>query len=89
MIRPPRGILREHRFETELKKIESDVVRADSLIEGPEWVLARDPSKGVHVLEDVWVFYSRDIPKRRELAIFYAFNSNFVWLLSVVATELE
>jgi plasmid stabilization system protein ParE len=87
---PLRTVVCEHKFEAELKKIEPSARRADELIEGAIWVLARNPKCGRNVPgTSVWCVFSRDVPKGRELGIFYTFNASHVILLSVVNYSLD
>ena len=80
----------QHRFTAELKKIEPDQRRADDLVSGIDWALAREPQCGVSLGQTaVWYIVSRDIPKHRHLVIFYAFNEQTVFFLSVIATSIN
>lgn len=79
----------EHRFEEELKQIEPNSKRADDLISGIDWVLARNPEEGNNINGSVvWQIVSRDIPKRRHLVIFYTFNDENVFFLSVIQSPI-
>lgn len=42
-------VVREHRFERELRALIRDAIRADQFVERAEFVLARDPRKGVEI----------------------------------------
>ncbi len=85
----PRTIRREHKFDAELKKIEPDDKRADELVEGVEWVLCKKPTAGIHIRgTHVWCFYSRDIPNKRELTVYYTFDSGTVFFVSVTESAL-
>ena len=80
----------EDRFSTELKRIEADAKRADDLICGIDWVLARDPKSGINIPNtQVWHIVSRDIPKSRHLVIFYTFSDEKVFFLSVTQSPIE
>ena len=80
----------ENRFSAELKKIEPDQKRADDLIAGIDWVLARNPQCGVAMDgAEVWYIVSRDIPKHHHLVIFYTFNVQTVFFLSVISTSID
>jgi hypothetical protein len=80
----------EARFTTELKRLEPNEKRADDLIFGIDWVLARDPKSGVSIPStQVWYIAARDIPKKRHLVIFYTFSAEKVFFLSVVQTPIN
>ncbi len=75
----------QERFSSELAKIEPNPVLADDLIRGVEWVLARDPKKGLNIEgTSVWYIVCRDNPKRRYLVIFYTFSGEKVFFMSVM-----
>jgi hypothetical protein len=79
-----RTVLWEHKFEAELRKIEPDAKRGDALVSGAEWVLAKAPTKGTHMPRThVWTFFLRDIPKGRSLTIYYTFDADQVYFMSV------
>jgi hypothetical protein len=79
----------EKRFEAELKRIEPNSKRADNLICGIDWVLARDPEQGINVdASPVWYIVSRDIPKARNLVIYYTFSAETVYFLSVTESPI-
>lgn len=80
----------EERFSAELKKIEPDPKRADDLIAGIDWVLAREPHSGVGIAStQVWYIVSRDIPKKRHLVIYYTFSNEKVFFLSIVQSPIN
>jgi hypothetical protein len=79
----------EHRFSAELKRIEPDPKRADDLVAGIDWVLARDPKAGVSVPgTQVWYIVSRDIKKNRHLLIYFTFTDQEVFFLSAIQSPI-
>ncbi|CBE67909.1 protein of unknown function [Candidatus Methylomirabilis oxygeniifera] len=80
-----RCVIKEKRFESELKRIKTNPRRADDFVEGPEWVLSRDPEQGTQVEEDppVWFLGIEDDSSHLTAAIYYTFDENHVWLLSI------
>ncbi len=77
-------VVREHRFEKELRSLIRDVIRADEFVEGAEFVLARDPTTGtqVSVNPPVWLMPMALIDQD-QITLYYAFNETTVWLLSI------
>jgi hypothetical protein len=83
-----RNVHREDRFNEQLRKIESDHHKAEALVEGPIWVLSREPSCGSNIRESsVWYILSNDVPNDRTLIIWYTFNPEVVILLSVTVAS--
>ena len=78
-----RNVVYESRFDNELKKIEPDFERADSLIRGIEWVLQRCPEFGTNINKDppVWFIPAIDVFDL-PYVIYYTFNSQKVFMLS-------
>jgi hypothetical protein len=78
------------RFAAELKRIEPDARYADEIIEGVDWILARNPTWGTNIPNtQIWHIVSRDIPKKRNLLIYYTFTDDTVYLLSVLETDIH
>lgn len=79
-----REIIKERRFERELRAIEANPHRADELLEGVEFTLARDPREGVQLAPQCPVWF---MPVGRDntsgIAVFYTFDNNRVILLSI------
>jgi hypothetical protein len=79
-----RSIVRNSQFGKELDEIEPHVERADELLEGVENVLARLPQCGQRLGEsDVWFIAGWTV----DLAIYYTFNDESVFLLSICRTK--
>ncbi len=86
-----RDIVRTDRFERELKKIEDDPLRADEFTEAVEWTLARNPASGTQISEDppIWFIPMVDLPLGSSVAIYYTFDNNKVWLLSIYLSHID
>lgn len=86
MLRPRyRTIVKNKRFEKELEALKLDTKGADDFIEGTEWVLSRNPEYGVRLSPDmnIWVVTVSDISSLPPLKLYYAFNNDYVWFLSI------
>ena len=84
-----RDIVRTERFERELQKLEEDPRRADEFTEAVEWTLARDPTSGTQIKDvpPIWFIPMVDIPFGSSVAIYYTFDDNRVWLLSILMSH--
>ena len=80
-----RTIVYDKRFVSEMAKIEPNVRRADEFIEGAERVLARNPEIGFPLDgSQVWFICGHKV----DAAIYYTFDEDYVYLLSIQKTEL-
>lgn len=80
-----RTIIQTIEFERSLQLIEPDLRIADDFIRGIEWQLCRYPRIGTRIAPNspIWFIPSADIRRLPRLAIYYAFNSDVVWLLKI------
>jgi hypothetical protein len=83
-----RTIVRTHRFELELQNLlQTGAKAADEFIEAAEWVLSRRAEIGTPVGPangtDVWFLPIVDIPRADRLMIYYTFDANCIYLLSI------
>ena len=86
---PPRSVRWEKQFSDEMARLEPDPERADELVEGIDWVLARLPTYGTNIAgTNVWVISIREVAKHRTLVVFYTYSNIEIFLLSVIPTEL-
>ena len=85
-----REIIKEPSFEAELATIQPDARRADEFVEGVEWELAREPLIGSEVAPDspVWFIPMVDVPGEPSVILFYTFDEDRVWLLSIQVAEV-
>lgn len=83
---PPRTVIREHRFDEELRRIEPDARRADAFVEAAEWALSRDPEQGIPVRPSspIRLLFQMELPDSPPLALYYRFDDQYVYLLSIV-----
>ena len=80
-----RQVVREHRFERELRVLIDEAIPADQFVEAAEFLLARDPLIGSPVDEQRLVYFLPMAPiKDRQVSLYYAFDEATVWLLSIV-----
>lgn len=80
-----RQIIREHRFERELRALIDNAIPADQFVEAAEFLLARDPLIGSPVDEDSVVYFLPMAPiEGQQVSLYYAFDEATVWLLSIV-----
>ncbi len=79
----PRQVIREHRFERELRVLIRDVREADEF-EGAEFVLARDPFAGQETARPpIWAL-PMPVIAGKQIVSYYTFDESTVWLLSIV-----
>jgi hypothetical protein len=78
-----RGIVKELRFEAELSAIEPDARRADEFVEAAEWALGRDPTQGWLLGSCVWFLPMSDVPDAPRLDLYYTFDDERVYFLSI------
>lgn len=90
MLTAARSVRWEKEFESEIYQIEPDAKRADELLAGLDWVLARKPTHGVNIPgTDIWVDSVKDIPKMKHLFIYYKFSSIEIHYLDVICIPLK
>jgi hypothetical protein len=78
-----RQVIREHRFERELRALIQDAIPADQFVEAAEYLLARDPLIGTPT-DDLLVWAMPMAPiGETQIVLYYAFNNSTVWLLSI------
>ena len=85
-----RTIVEEDHYAKQLASIEADAKRADELIFGITWLLARDASMGSRVSNDsrVWMLFSNtDNATIDSLTVYHTFDSELVYLLSIERTD--
>lgn len=79
-----RSVVRTHRFEAELQDLIPHTPSADEFIESAEFVVARNPTVGCRLdLEgNVWYMPMAMIGDT-QIAIYYTFDPEVVYLLSI------
>jgi hypothetical protein len=86
---PPtyREVIEQPRFVEELKAIHRDARRADDFVDGARWALGRDPSVGTHIGKGhVWILPIAEFESADPVALFYTFDDDHVYLLSIRKT---
>lgn len=80
-----RTVVWEDSFLRDLYRIQSDRRKADLFIEGAEQYLVRAPDSGVQIYEGspVWMISVPEIANFPPLSLFYAFNDDYVFALSI------
>ena len=83
-----RSVIYEHRFDADRARLRRGARRIDDFIDAAEWVLCRDPYQGIQIPgTQVWALTSRNYAYRlRPIIIYYAFNADEVYFLSVERT---
>jgi hypothetical protein len=83
-----REIVEHDQFRDELKAIEQDAKKADEFIDGAKWVLSRGPQSGTRIGKShVWFLPIAESSIIEALVIYYTFNDDYVYLLSIQKTE--
>jgi hypothetical protein len=79
-----RQVVREHRFERELRALIDEAIPADRFVEAAEFLLARDPLIGSPIDDDQLVYFLPMAPIGGEqVSLYYTFDESTVWLLSI------
>lgn len=85
-----RDIVHERRFVAELAALEPNAKRADEFIRGAEFVLGRDPHEGKQVANSpVWAYPQENIKGLIPLILYYCFDENRVWFMSIQTTGFD
>ena len=84
-----REIWHEQQFSRELHDLEASIRRADEFLKGADWILCRYPEAGTKISDSppVWFLPIVDIPGLPSIAIYYTFDDENVWYLSIQATD--
>jgi hypothetical protein len=85
-----REIIKEHRFELELRELRGSAEAADGFIEALEWALSRRCPLGSQVSTDppVWFVPMVDEPRLTPLCLYYTFDSKTIHFLSIRVAQL-
>ena len=80
-----RIIVEEDRFRDELAALRPNPVRADEFVDGVKNFVCKDPADGKKIGDNMWF-----LPMRiSNLAVYYRFNEDYVYLLSIRAVETQ
>lgn len=79
-----RRVIREHRFERELRALIADAITADQFVEAAEFLLVRDPEIGFQLEpgSHIW-FLPMALIEDAQVSLYYTFDASTVWLLSI------
>ena len=82
---PLRHVIREHRFERELRALIPDGRKADEFIEAAEYVIARDPHAGIclPLLEPPLWLMPLPLIGGEQVSLFYTFDETTVTFVSI------
>ncbi len=93
MLLPPlklREIVEDTQFADELQELEPDAIRADEFVDGAKWVLSHSPEYGTLSGKKVWFLPMGRSNAGRSLVLYYSFNADYVFFLSIqIATDEE
>lgn len=78
-----REIIEETQFTVELQEIEPDAARADEFVDGAKWVLSRSPECGTKIGQLVWILPMMRSPVGLSMVLYYTFDADRVFLLSI------
>ncbi len=83
-----RRVIREHRFERELRALIADAIDADRFVEGAEFLLVRDPEVGFQLEpgSDIWFLPMTPI-NGEQVSLYYMFDEETVSLLSIAQVK--
>lgn len=84
----PRDIVETDKFREQLKALEPNARRADEFIDGTKWVLAKNPRAGrsAYPGKSVRIIPVSDGANVDPMAIYYSFDSERIYLLSIEKT---
>ena len=78
-----RQVVREHRFEDELRGLIAEAIPADQFVEAAEYLISRDPFIGSPTEDPkVWAV-PMALVDDAQVALYYTFDDTTVWLLSI------
>lgn len=84
-----RQVVRERRFEEELRELIAEAISADQFVEAAEFLISRDPLIGSQTEDPrVWAI-PMALVEGAQVVLYYTFDNNTVWLLSITRTSNE
>jgi hypothetical protein len=79
-----RQVVRDSRFQDSLRLILEVYPRAEAVITGLEWSLARQPkTDGIHVGDDVWQAHLMKCREMPAALVYYTFNPRMLFMLRI------
>ncbi len=81
-----RLVIREKKFERELRSLIANPVEADEFVRAAEWVLVNAPETGVLFASGspIWVLPMAPIAGK-QVTLYYCFDEETLWLMSIRA----
>ncbi len=84
-----RQVIREPRFEEELRRLIAETIAADQFVEAAEFLIARDPLIGSQTEDPrVWAM-PMALVEGAQVVLYYTFDDSTVWLLSIIRISNE
>lgn len=84
-----RQVVREGRFEDELRALIAEAIAADQFVEAAEFLIARDPLIGSQTEDPrVWAV-PMALVEGAQVVLYYTFDDSTVWLLSITRISNE
>ncbi len=84
-----RQVIRESRFEYELRALIAEAIAADQFVEAAEFLIARDPLTGSQTEDPrIWAMPTA-LVEGAQVVLYYAFDDTTVWLLSITRISNE
>jgi hypothetical protein len=84
-----RQLIREPRFEEELRRLIAETIAADQFVEAAEFLIARDPLIGSQTEDPrVWAM-PMALVEGAQVVLYYTFDDSTVWLLSIIRIPNE
>jgi hypothetical protein len=78
-----RQVIREGRFEDELRALIAEAVAADQFVEAAEFLVARDPLIGSQTEDPRVGAVPIALVEGAQVVLYYTFDDSTVWLLSI------
>lgn len=80
----PRSVIRTHRFDRECEEILGTAERADALLIGLEWAIARRPEAGHHTPVDrIMMRHTDEWGGTPAVNLYYTYDADAVYFLSL------
>lgn len=75
-----REIVESREFCEQLSLLERDEKRADDFLDGLKWLLSKDPTQGIRLSGNFWMFHSSKFSSV-PFVVYYSFDLTKVYLL--------
>jgi hypothetical protein len=84
-----RQVVRELRFEYELRGLIAETIAADQFVDAAEFLIARDPLIGSQTEDPrVWAM-PMALVEGAQVVLYYTFDESTVWFLSITRISNE